>query len=152
MRGPPGGQVGPILAGELTDRTLLGKLSESCEVLTFDWENIPVEALEALPGKARIAPAAARARGRPGSPLEKRTFELLGIPTTRYAAVDSRESLELAVKSIGLPGVLKTRRMGYDGKGQFVIRAAADLDLAWEALGKAPLLYENLVPFRCRGS
>ena len=61
--------------------------------------------------------------------------------------MDSRESLELAVKSIGLPGVLKTRRMGYDGKGQFVLRKPADLDRAWEALGKAPLLYENLVPF-----
>ena len=78
---------------------------------------------------------------------EKRSFELLGIPTTRYAAVDSRESLEVAVRTIGLPGVLKTRRLGYDGKGQFVLRKPADLDRAWEALGKAPLLYENLVPF-----
>jgi 5-(carboxyamino)imidazole ribonucleotide synthase len=143
----PGGQVGPILAGELTDRALLGQLSQRCEVLTFDWENIPVEALESLPGKARIAPPL-RALGCAQDRLsEKRTFELLGITTTRYAAVDSRESLELAVKSIGLPGVLKTRRMGYDGKGQFVLRAPADLDRAWEALGSAPLLYENLVPF-----
>ena len=143
----PGGQVGPILAGELTDRALLGKLAESCEVLTFDWENIPVEALEALPGKARIAPPLRALAAAQDRLSEKRTFELLGIPTTRYAAVDSRESLELAVKSIGLPGVLKTRRMGYDGKGQFVLRKPADLELAWAALGKAPLLYENLVPF-----
>ena len=57
----PGGQVAPILEGDLTDRGLLGKLSERCEVLTFDWENIPVEALENLPGRARIAPAAQRA-------------------------------------------------------------------------------------------
>jgi 5-(carboxyamino)imidazole ribonucleotide synthase len=143
----PGGQVGPILEGELTDRTLLDKLSQSCEVLTFDWENIPVEALESLPGKARIAPPLRALAAAQDRLSEKRTFELLGIPTTRYAAVDSRESLELAVKSIGLPGVLKTRRMGYDGKGQFVLRKPADLDLAWAALGKAPLLYENLVPF-----
>jgi 5-(carboxyamino)imidazole ribonucleotide synthase len=61
--------------------------------------------------------------------------------------VDSRAALAVAVGSIGLPGVLKTRRMGYDGKGQYVIRAAADLDAAWAALGSAPLLYENLVPF-----
>src|SRR3954464_3998992 len=143
----PGGQVAPILEGELTDRGLLGKLSERCGVLTFDWENIPVEALENLPGRARIAPPL-RALGCAQDRLsEKRTFELLGIPTTRYAAVDSRASLELAVKSIGLPGVLKTRRMGYDGKGQFVLRKPADLDAAWTALGKAPLLYENLVPF-----
>jgi 5-(carboxyamino)imidazole ribonucleotide synthase len=144
----PGGQVAPILEGDLTDRGLLGRLSERCEVVTFDWENIPVEALENLPGPARIAPPL-RALGCAQDRLsEKRTFELLGIPTTRYAAVDSRAALEAAVHSIGLPGVLKTRRMGYDGKGQFVLRKPADLDAAWAALGSAPLLYENLVPFQ----
>jgi len=143
----PGGQVAPILVGELTDRKLLAELGQRCEVLTFDWENIPVEALESLPGKARIAPPL-RALGCAQDRLsEKRTFELLGIATTRYAAVDSRAALEAAVRSIGLPGVLKTRRMGYDGKGQFVLRKPADLDAAWAALGSAPLLYENLVPF-----
>jgi len=148
----PGGQVAPLLAGEFTDRKLLGELSERCTVLTFDWENIPVEALEALPGKARIAPPL-RALGVAQDRLsEKRTFELLGIPTTKYAAVDSRAALDLAVKSIGLPGVLKTRRLGYDGKGQFVLRTSADLDAAWNALGKAPLLYENLVPFEAEVS
>jgi len=148
----PGGQVAPILTGELTDRDLLGQLSQRCEVLTFDWENIPVEALESLPGKARISPPLRALAAAQDRLTEKRTFELLGIPTTRYAPVDSRESLELAVKSIGLPGVLKTRRMGYDGKGQFVLRKPADLDLAWAALGKAPLLYENLVPFEAEVS
>jgi len=143
----PGGQVAPILAGELTDRRLLGQLSQRCEVLTFDWENIPVEALENLPGKARIAPPLRALAAAQDRLSEKRTFELLGIPTTRYAAVDSRAALEVAVQSIGLPGVLKTRRLGYDGKGQFVLRTSADLDAAWAALGKAPLLYENLVPF-----
>jgi len=143
----PGGQVGPILKGALDDRNLLGQLSQRCEVLTFDWENIPVEALEGLPGKARIAPPLRALAAAQDRLSEKRTFDLLGIATTRYAAVDSRQSLELAVKTIGLPGVLKTRRMGYDGKGQFVLRQPADLDRAWEALGKAPLLYENLVPF-----
>ncbi len=143
----PGGQVGPILTGELDDRKLLTQLSQRCEVLTFDWENIPVEALEGLSGPARISPPL-RALGCAQDRLsEKRTFELLGIPTTKYRPVDSRESLGLAAKSIGLPGVLKTRRMGYDGKGQFVLRTPEDLDRAWEALGKAPLIYENLVPF-----
>jgi 5-(carboxyamino)imidazole ribonucleotide synthase len=61
--------------------------------------------------------------------------------------VDSRESLELAVGTIGLPGVLKTRRLGYDGKGQYVLRKPGDLDRAWEALGASPLIYENLVAF-----
>jgi 5-(carboxyamino)imidazole ribonucleotide synthase len=143
----PGGQLAPLLAGELTDRKLLGQLSERCDVVTFDWENVPVEALEGLPGQARIAPPTRALAAAQDRLSEKRTFELLGIPTTRYASVDSRESLEAAVRIIGLPGVLKTRRLGYDGKGQFVMRKPADLDAAWAALGKAPLLFENLVPF-----
>jgi 5-(carboxyamino)imidazole ribonucleotide synthase len=143
----PGGQLAPILAGDLTDRRLLGELSERCEVVTFDWENIPVEALEGLPGKARISPPTRALAAAQDRLAEKRTFELLGIPTTRYASIDSRESLEAAVRLIGLPGVLKTRRLGYDGKGQFVLRKPADLDAAWAALGATPLLYENLVPF-----
>jgi 5-(carboxyamino)imidazole ribonucleotide synthase len=143
----PGGQVAPLLAGALDDRGLLGELSRRCSVLTFDWENIPVASLEDLPGAARISPPLRALSAAQDRITEKRTFELLGIPTTRYAAVDSRESLALAVKSIGLPGVLKTRRLGYDGKGQFVLRTAADLDRAWESLGAAPLIYENLVPF-----
>jgi 5-(carboxyamino)imidazole ribonucleotide synthase len=146
--GTPGGQVAPLLAGALDDRALLGQLSRRCEVITFDWENVGVEALEGLPdGGARIYPPVRALGAAQDRLVEKRTFELLGIPTTQYAAVDSRESLDLAVRTIGLPGVLKTRRLGYDGKGQSVLRKPADLDRAWEALGKAPLLYENLVPF-----
>jgi len=143
----PGGQLAPLLAGELTDRKLLGELSERCDVVTFDWENVPVEALEGLPGRARISPPTRALAAAQDRLSEKRTFELLGIPTTHYAAVDSRASLDAAVRLVGLPGVLKTRRMGYDGKGQFVLRKPADLDAAWDALGNAPLLYENLVPF-----
>jgi 5-(carboxyamino)imidazole ribonucleotide synthase len=143
----PGGQVAPLLAGELSDRALLGELSSRCEVVTFDWENIPVDALENLPGAARIAPPLRALAAAQDRLSEKRTFELLGIPTTQYATVDSRAALDTAVKAIGLPGVLKTRRLGYDGKGQFVLRKPADLDKAWDALGQAPLLYENLVSF-----
>ena len=145
--GTPGGQVAPLIAGALDDRGLLGQLSQRCEVLTFDWENIPVASLENLAGSARISPPLRALAAAQDRLTEKRTFELLGIPTTKYAAVDSRESLETAVRAIGLPGVLKTRRLGYDGKGQFVLRKPADLDRAWEALGTAALLYENLVPF-----
>ena len=74
----PGGQVGPILEGELTNRELLGQLSERCDALTFDWENIPVESLEGLPGKARIAPPLRALAAAQDRLSEKRTFELLG--------------------------------------------------------------------------
>jgi 5-(carboxyamino)imidazole ribonucleotide synthase len=148
----PGGQVAPILPGELTDRKLLGELSRRCDVLTFDWENIPVEALTDLPGKARISPPLRALSAAQDRLSEKRTFELLGIPTTRYASVNTRADLDAAIERIGLPGVLKTRRLGYDGKGQAVLRKKADVDRAWDEIGpeenrQQPLLYENLVPF-----
>jgi 5-(carboxyamino)imidazole ribonucleotide synthase len=82
---------------------------------------------------------------------EKRLFESLGIPVPRFAEVDSRADLDAAVAYCGLPAVLKTRRMGYDGKGQAVLRKPADLDAAWAALGAPPhgqpLVLEAFVPF-----
>src|SRR5688500_19813035 len=125
---------------------LIGQLSRRCDVVTYDWDNNPVASLEGLPGSEHIFPPLRALAAAQDRLSEKRTFELLGIPTTKYAAVDSRESLEVAVRSIGLPGVLKTRRLGYDGKGQFVLRKPADLDRAWAELGKSALIYENLVP------
>jgi 5-(carboxyamino)imidazole ribonucleotide synthase len=83
---------------------------------------------------------------------EKRLFERLRIPTTRWHAVGSRRQLERALAAIGMPGVLKTRRLGYDGKGQAVIRAAGDAERAWTELGHVPLLYEEWVPFECEVS
>ena len=144
----PGGQVGPILAGELTDRKLLGA------------------ALAALRGasrstgktfrsrRSRTCPARRASRRRCARWPRRRTGSARNAPSSCSASrpratprsIRARRSTR-PCRRIGLPGVLKTRRMGYDGKGQFVLRKPADLDAAWDALGKAPLLYENLVPF-----
>jgi len=150
----PGGQVAPSLVGEFTDPALLGELARRCRVLTFDWENVSVEAMRAgtRGSGVRIAPPLAALAAGQDRLAEKRLFERLRIPTTRYAAVGSRAALDRAVARIGLPGVLKTRRMGYDGKGQAVLRSAADLDRAWAALGAVPLLYEELVHFEAECS
>jgi 5-(carboxyamino)imidazole ribonucleotide synthase len=79
--------------------------------------------------------------------LEKTLFRDLGIPTPPFAPVDLRQDLEAAVARIGLPGILKTRRFGYDGKGQARIRTRADVATAWAALGGEPLIYEGFVRF-----
>ncbi len=131
---------------------MLGQLSRALRGADFRLGEHPGRGARDLPGKARIAPPLRALAAAQDRLSEKRTFELLGIPTTRYAAVDSRAALAAAVQAIGLPGVLKTRRMGYDGKGQFVLREPPISTRAWAALGTAPLLYENLVPFdaRCR--
>lgn len=143
----PAGQVAPQIRGEFTDETLLAQLARETDVLTFDWENISVEALRKLPKRTRIAPPIAALAAAQDRVREKTLFERLGIPTTRWRAVESRAQLVEAVRQIGLPGVLKTRRLGYDGKGQHVLRTPADIQVAWDALGNAPLLYEELVPF-----
>ncbi|MEO7775282.1 MAG: 5-(carboxyamino)imidazole ribonucleotide synthase [Steroidobacteraceae bacterium] len=142
----PAAQLAPSLTGEFTDARLLAQLAERSEVITFDWENVSVAALEKLRG-ARIAPPLAALATAQDRLEEKRLFEKLGIATTRCAAADSLEDLHDAARSIGLPGMLKTRRMGYDGKGQVAIRTAGQLEAAWQQLQGAPLLYEELVPF-----
>jgi len=156
----PAGRIAPLLAGDINDPKLLAQLARRSDVISFDWENVSVEALASAIGRRPRGPSRLRASRVPrvAPPLkalaaaqdrlsEKRTFERLSIPTTRFAAVDSRAALMRAAHRIGLPGVLKTRRLGYDGKGQYVVRHASDLERAWERLGGTPLLYEQFVPF-----
>jgi 5-(carboxyamino)imidazole ribonucleotide synthase len=149
----PAGRVAPVLTGEFTDPALLAQLAERCTVLSFDWENISVPALRTATRapsgarRTRIAPPLAALAASQDRWAEKRTFMRLGLATTRCAPVDSRIALERAVRRIGLPGMLKTRRLGYDGKGQYPVRSAQDLDRAWQQLGSVPLLYEEFVPF-----
>jgi 5-(carboxyamino)imidazole ribonucleotide synthase len=143
----PAAQVAPTLVGEFTDRKLLRELARRSEVITFDWENVSIESLRALGRSASIAPPLAALAMSQDRVAEKKLFGKLAIPTTRYAAVNSQASLVRALRDIGLPGVLKTRRLGYDGKGQAVVRSIEDAWLAFERLRGAPLIYEEFVPF-----
>ena len=119
-----------------------------CEVVTIDWENVSVAALRKLRRQTRVSPPPAAIATAQDRVSEKRLFEKLGIATTRWRAVSTRRQLDAAVREIGLPGVLKTRRMGYDGKGQScAAHARLRWNAAWSQLGQVPLLYEELVPF-----
>jgi 5-(carboxyamino)imidazole ribonucleotide synthase len=148
----PAGRVAPVLQGEFTDAKLLQSLSRQSEVLTFDWENVSVQALRALAGDVRIAPPIVALAAAQDRVSEKRLFERLEIPTTRWQAVGSRAQLLRAIRAIGVPAVMKTRRLGYDGKGQAVVRTEEDAQRAWEQLGATPLLYEEWIPFDCEVS
>jgi 5-(carboxyamino)imidazole ribonucleotide synthase len=143
----PAGRVAPLLAGEIADRARLAELGSRCDVVTFDWENIPVDAVRAIARRCPVRPAPAALAAAQDRASEKRLFARLGIPTTRWRNVESRRDLERAVREIGLPGVLKTRRLGYDGKGQASVRTRADAERAWLELGSVPLMYEEHVPF-----
>ncbi|HEY6458215.1 MAG TPA: 5-(carboxyamino)imidazole ribonucleotide synthase [Steroidobacteraceae bacterium] len=144
---PPAAQLAPMLKSAFTDAASLATLAGRCEVVTIDWENVSVEALRKVGRETRVCPPLAAIATAQDRVSEKRVFERLDIATTRWRAVGSRRQLNAAIADIGLPGVLKTRRMGYDGKGQAWLRTAADVERAWLRLGEVPLLYEELVPF-----
>jgi 5-(carboxyamino)imidazole ribonucleotide synthase len=139
----PAGRVGELLVGAYDDPELLRPLVAGADAVTFEFENLPAEAAPAglLPPAGALAAAQDRL-------AEKRLFRGLGIDTAPFAPVDDRVGLDAAVAELGLPAVLKTRRLGYDGKGQAVLREPADLETAWEALGGVPLLLESYVAFR----
>ncbi len=148
-RGPdtPGAQVAPTLVGELEDPALLQELASQSDVVTFDWENISGAALAPLEKLAAIRPPRQALEISQDRLHEKALFSRLKIPVAAHAAVDSPDDLRRAARKLGIPGILKTRRMGYDGKGQFVIRSAADLDDAWARLGGPGLIYEKFQAF-----
>lgn len=143
----PGAQVGPLIRGAFDDPASLHKLAAEVDVVTFDVENVPVDAVRKIAASKPFLPPP-DALGASQDRLDEKTlFRKLRIPTAEFAAVDSRADLEAAVARIGLPGVLKTRRLGYDGRGQYVLRTAADIAVAWDTLGSVPLIYEGFIDF-----
>ena len=123
------------------------KLAAEADCVTFEFENVPAAALESLSHLIDVFPPVKALLTSQDRLIEKNTFRELGIETAPFAAVDSLQDLDQAVLSIGMPGILKTRRLGYDGKGQAVIREPKDLASAWQAIGKVPATYEGFVPF-----
>src|SRR3984957_5803471 len=143
----PGAQVAPSLIGDLEDPALLAELASRSDVVTFDWENISGSALKPLEKITQVRPPRAALEVSQDRLAEKALFPRLKIPVAAHCAIDSREELIRATQKIGLPGVLKTRRLGYDGKGQYVLRAAQDVEAAWAAIGGAGLIYEKFQDF-----
>ncbi len=141
------GQVAPLHVCDYGDFERLAEFAAQVDVVTFDFENVPAITAEWLAARVPVFPnprALAVAQDRVS---EKTLFKSLGIATPRYAAVDTRADLDAALATVGAPAILKTRRLGYDGKGQFRLRTPADADAAWAALGGVPLVLEAFVPF-----
>jgi len=135
------------IRGEFDDLQALYKLVQASDVVTFEFENVPVESARWLAERVPVFPPPRALEVSQDRLVEKAFFQSLGIPTPTFAAIDSRAEFERAIASIGIPSVLKTRRFGYDGKGQFVIREKADVEPAWQKLGGRPLILEAFVPF-----
>jgi 5-(carboxyamino)imidazole ribonucleotide synthase len=143
----PGGQVAPIVTGAFDDPASLERLAADSDLVTYEFENVPVSALENVARTRTVWPPVDALRVSQDRLLEKQLFEKLRIPTPPFRAVDSLDDLQAAVRELGYPSVVKTRRLGYDGKGQRYIRKPADVETAWSALGSAPLILEGFVHF-----
>ena len=145
------GQFAPLIVGDWRDEKALGEFASKVDVATFDFENVPAESAQWLAERVPVFPnprALAIAQDRL---VEKTLFRDLGIPVPDFAAIASREDLDAAIAQIGTPSILKTRRLGYDGKGQFRIKTPADADAAWAMLGAQAttvgLILEGFVAF-----
>jgi 5-(carboxyamino)imidazole ribonucleotide synthase len=142
------GPLGALHTGPLDDPDMVRAVASGADVVTYEWEGVAAEAARAAEDLAPLRPGVRPLEIAQDRAAEKATFERLGIAVPAFETVDDRAGLERAVAAVGLPAVLKTRRGGYDGKGQRVLRVAADLDEAWRTLGSAPLILEQLVPFQ----
>lgn len=140
---------GRLVTGALDDPAALDRLREAGGLITYEWEGVPAGAVRHLEaGGATVRPGAASLEVAQDRLVEKTTFARLGIPTAAFHPVAGRPDLEAAAGELGLPMVVKTRRGGYDGKGQVVVGDRGDLDDAWARLGPAgPLIAEAFVPF-----
>ena len=145
------GQVAPLVVANWTDYAALEAFAAQVDAVTFDFENVPAETARWLAARVAVFPppqALAIAQDRLA---EKTLFRECSLQTPEFMAVDSRAELDQALQKIGAPAILKTRRLGYDGKGQFRLKDVADADAAWNALGEQAstlgLILEAFVPF-----
>jgi 5-(carboxyamino)imidazole ribonucleotide synthase len=146
------GQFAPMIVGDYTDQAALAEFAAQVDVATFDFENVPAQSAQWLAQRVPVFPQPRALAVAQDRLAEKTLFRELGIPVPEFADVTSRAALQAAVERLGLPCILKTRRLGYDGKGQFRIKAAADVDAAWQALGAQAdtvgLILEGFVQFQ----
>ncbi len=144
---PPAQGRGELLQAAFDDESALAELAAKVDVVTYEFENVPVDAVRSIADGTPVYPPAPALETAQDRLSEKRLFESLDIPLPGYRQIDTRADLDAAAEALGLPVVIKTRRFGYDGKGQFVVRNAADLDAAWAELGGQALIAEAWVAF-----
>ena len=136
------------LLGAYDDPDLLGQLAAKADVVTYEFENVPAHVADFLSSHTKVYPPANALAVAQDRLLEKNFFTELEIGTAPFAAIGSLSDLQQAMPTIGYPAILKSRRMGYDGKGQVVVRSGDDLQFAWQSMQDAPSIIEGFVPFQ----
>jgi 5-(carboxyamino)imidazole ribonucleotide synthase len=139
--------LGQHIHAPYDDERALAEFCVAVDLATYEFENVPAHTAEFVSGRIPLLPAPVALAVGQDRLAEKQLFDSLGVPVPRYMPVAARAALDIAAKNVGLPAVLKTRRLGYDGKGQAVLRSMDDLDGAWAKLGSQPLILEAFVPF-----
>jgi 5-(carboxyamino)imidazole ribonucleotide synthase len=139
---------GKHLCASYDDPRAHDQLAKWADVVTYEFENIPLPLVESLEQQIPLYPASSVLSVARDRLLEKFLFRSLGIPTAKFAEVDSLEKLINALDDIAFPAILKKRTQGYDGKGQALLRKASDLSAAWKELGKVPCIVESRVAFK----
>lgn len=146
------GPLAPLTVGAFDDRQALADFAAKVDVVTFDFENVPADSAQFLANRVPVYPPPAALAVAQDRLSEKTLFQQLGIPLPAFADIRSRDELAAKAAEFGLPCILKTRRLGYDGKGQFRLRSEADIDAAWDALGaqveRTGLILEGFVAFQ----
>lgn len=148
QRGDCAEQVAEVIPVDLDDAAAVAGFAADVDVVTIESENIHADVLQGLnlyPNARAVGIAQDRL-------LEKRFFHDCGIGTAPFAQVDSLEDLRQAIEVTGLPAILKTRRMGYDGKGQVRLRSAGEVAEAWSEVGGVPCILEGMVNFEAEVS
>ena len=143
----PVGRIAQRVTADYMDQAALEKFANGLELVTYEFENVPVEAAKFLAERVPVYPPPAALEAAQDRLNEKKLFQQLGIATTEFVPVLKHRDLEPAVKQLGLPAVLKTCRMGYDGKGQWILRTAEEVAKAKSELPAASLILERFVPF-----
>ena len=143
----PASRVAPAIVGAYDDETALAELAAAADVVTYEFENVPVASARFLAKRVEVLPPPESLEVAQDRVLEKTLFEEVGLPVAPFSGVSSRDELAEALDVIGVPSVLKTRRLGYDGKGQARLTGVEEADDAWRAVGEVPSILESLVPF-----
>jgi len=143
----PAGSLGRHVRSGFEDPEGLDAIGQWADVVTWDFENVPAASARRLAHQVAVYPPPRSLEVSQDRVVEKEFLRSLGIPVPAFAPVDSNESLRRAVEAIGTPSVLKTRRFGYDGKGQRLVRAAGEAEEAWRELARQPAVLEAFVPF-----
>ena len=150
----PVGRIAARVTADFSDESALEKFANGLELVTYEFENVPVDAVRFLAERVPVLPSAKALEVAQDRINEKTLFRELGIPTTDFEPVGGRDDLDAAVKKIGLPAILKTCRLGYDGKGQWHLRTAEDVARAKSELPDVqtssngiPYILEKFVPF-----